>query len=458
MIGLRLADSTVIALMLYPIVILYKGEWAEYYETLGLLSFFFSLLIFHSMGLYRPWRGQKYVGEFKIILKAWLTTIFLILFLLFAFKVAPKFSRVVLTAWFTTVPLVLSLLHGMARMVLRFIRAMGKNQRTSVIVGAGDLGLFLAKYIVNIPWAGIKVLGFFDDHKTSAELSHNGQAGKTVLGTISELQTYLENNDVDYVYITLPMRAERKIHEILNTCRTMGAQIFLVPDIYAFSLFNSRLQTLGELLILDFNPNSNSKRLFDVFFSLVAILITLPLTLTIALLIKLQDRGPVFYGHRRITATGKEFFCLKFRTMYVDADKRLEEILKNDAAAKAEWMQTFKLKNDPRVTPIGRFLRKCSLDELPQFLNVLKGEMSVVGARPIISQELSDFYKENSGIYCSIKPGITGIWQVSQRSDTKDYQERVELDVWYALNRNFWLDIKIIFRTIGCMISGKGAY
>jgi len=144
--------------------------------------------------------------------------------------------------------------------------------------------------------------------------------------------------------------------------------------------------------------------------------------------------------------------------MHVNADNRLEEILKNDPQAKAEWDKYFKLKNDPRVTWIGRFLRKTSLDELPQFINVLKGDMSVVGARPIVYRELHDYYKENGGLYCSIKPGITGIWQVSKRNDTEDYQERVQIDTWYALNRNFWMDMKIILQTVGRMFTGKGAY
>jgi lipopolysaccharide/colanic/teichoic acid biosynthesis glycosyltransferase len=143
--------------------------------------------------------------------------------------------------------------------------------------------------------------------------------------------------------------------------------------------------------------------------------------------------------------------------MCVDADKRLEDILNNDSAAQQEWERTFKLKHDPRITWIGRFLRKTSLDELPQFLNVLRGEMSVVGARPIVQRELCDYYKENGGIYCSIKPGITGIWQVSRRRNSKDYQERIKMDVWYAINRNFWLDLKIIFLTVPCMIRRDGA-
>lgn len=457
MICLRLLDGAVVALMLYPIVMLYTGQWNERYESLALLSFCMTLLIFHFMGVYMPWRGQVYLSELKTVLTAWLSMVCLVLFLLFFFKVAQQYSRFVLMTWFVAAPMSIFLMHAGAHKMLRFMRSRGKNQRSAVIVGAGDLGLSLAGYIDTIPWSGIRVLGFFDDSETTEDLVGKGQK-KKVLGVISELKEYLKNNVVDFVYIALPMRAEKKIRDILNSCRIYGARIYLVPDLYAFRIFNTRLEHLGNVILLDFNPDSRQKRVFDIFFSLAVILMALPLLLIIAMLIKFDDGGPIFYRQRRITVTGRDFFCLKFRTMYVDADKKLKEILDNDPKARKEWEQTFKLKNDPRITRVGRFLRKASLDELPQFINVLRGEMSVVGARPIVHRELHDYYKENAGIYCSIKPGITGPWQVGKRSDTADYQERVELDNWYVLNNNFWLDIKIIFKTVWCVIKGKGAY
>ena len=200
------------------------------------------------------------------------------------------------------------------------------------------------------------------------------------------------------------------------------------------------------------------KRVFDVIFSLFAIFITLPLMIPIALLIKLTDRGPIFYKQRRVGYKGKEFYIYKFRSMYPDADKRLKEILEKDPKAREEWETTFKLKNDPRVTPIGRFLRKTSLDELPQFFNVLKGDMSVVGPRPVVKEELEKFYKDKAKYYLSVKPGVTGYWQVEGRSNIEDYKKRVEMDVWYVKNRSIWLDIKIILKTIWVMLTGKGAY
>ena len=452
--GLRVLDGSIVALMLYALVLMYIEQKIDNYTDLSLAAFLFSILVFHNTGLYKPWRGQYYLAEFQAILRGWLAVVCLLMVLLFIFKVSEKYSRFVLISWFIVTPIVLFLLHAGLRKILCIFRARGCNQRKALIVGAGDMGLSLGKHIREMPWSGIKILGFFDDSETTERFPGNEQI--EVLGKITCLSDFLRNNRVDFIYIALPMRDENKICEILNTCRTYGARIYFVPDIEAFRFFNGRLKRLGEVMLFDFNPDSELKSLFDICFALTVILATLPLMLSVAILIKLFDRGPVFYRHRRITVTGREFYCLKFRTMHLDADKRLEKILNNDPAARQEWEQTFKLKNDPRITCIGRFLRKTSLDELPQFVNVLKGEMSVVGARPIVQRELCDYYKENGGIYCSIKPGVTGMWQVTQRRNSMDYQERVRMDVWYAINRDFWLDLKIIFMTVVCMARRDG--
>ncbi len=203
---------------------------------------------------------------------------------------------------------------------------------------------------------------------------------------------------------------------------------------------------------------SLQKRIFDFIFSSFVILLLLPVYLIIAIIIKLTDKGPVFYKQRRVGCGGKEFEIIKFRSMYPDAERRLKEILDNDPKARREWETTFKLKNDPRVTPIGRFLRKTSLDELPQFFNVLKGDMSVVGPRPVVREELKKFYKDKAKYYLSVRPGVTGYWQVEGRSDIKDYGKRVDMDVWYVKNQSFLLDLKIILKTLWIMITGKGAY
>jgi len=457
---LHFIDCSLVSLTLYLLVKLYEVPWNPYYNYLEVISFVLSFISFHHYQLYRSWRGWKYYREFMVIVQAWGTVVGLLLFYFFIFKISYTYSRAVFIVWSLCMPFVIFFSHLVVRKTLRFFRSQGKNIRHAVIAGAGPLGHRMAKQMEEIPWAGIEVVGFFDDKdETRKQLV---EIDKPLLGRIGEIKDYLAVNDIDYVYIALPMRAEKKIFRILSECRDLGAQIFLVPDLYIFGLHNAEIQSLGDMLILNFNPDLSWKRRFDIAFSLTVLIFLAPLYLLIALAIKLDSRGPILYGHRRIMATGREFGCLKFRTMVVDADKQLAALLEEDEAAREEWGRTFKLKRDPRITRVGRFLRRTSLDELPQFINVLKGEMSVVGARPVVSKELQGFYKENgnhsAGRYCSMKPGITGPWQVTKRSDTDDYQERVQLDDWYILNHSLRADIKIILKTIWCMFTGKGAY
>lgn len=310
---LRLLDAALVTLTLYPIVVLYVGKWSGQYTDLAVVAFGMTLLVFHYANLYRPWRGQSFVGELSVLCTAWIVEVGLVMFLLFVFKQGQIFSRVALLSWFGAVPMVLLVVHVSLRKVLRLLRSSGKNLRRAVVVGAGELGLALARHIEAVPWTGIRVIGFFDDRKTTADLAGTLHHGNVVLGSISGLERYLQKNDVDFVYIALPMQAEGKIRHILQNCRTLGARLYLVPDLYAFRIFNTRLERLGSMMLLDFNPESGRKRLFDVAFSLLVILCSLPLTLPIVLLIKLSAGGPVFYGHRRITVSDREFKCLKFR-------------------------------------------------------------------------------------------------------------------------------------------------
>ncbi|WP_137700400.1 sugar transferase [Marimonas lutisalis] len=194
---------------------------------------------------------------------------------------------------------------------------------------------------------------------------------------------------------------------------------------------------------------------FDKAFALGALIFFAPFMLAVCALLLIREGRPVFFGHTRIGKNGKTFKCLKFRTMAVDANERLARLLASDAEARKEWEATQKLESDPRVTCLGLLLRKSSLDELPQFLNVLKGDMALVGPRPIVAEEAIR-YGENFGDYISVKPGITGVWQVSGRSDVS-YDQRVEMDVEYVKNRSFSRDLKIILKTVKVVLTRDGA-
>ena len=199
------------------------------------------------------------------------------------------------------------------------------------------------------------------------------------------------------------------------------------------------------------------KTAFDYILTLVGAVFISPLLVYIAYRIKKEDPGPVFFAHTRIGKYGKPFPCYKFRSMVVNSQEMLQKYLAENPAAREEWERDFKLKDDPRVTPIGKFLRSTSLDELPQIFNVLRGEMSLVGPRPVIQEELDKYYGETAKLYCTVKPGITGLWQVSGRSDI-GYDERVALDATYIKYRSMWGDIVILWKTIGVVLMKKGAY
>lgn len=199
------------------------------------------------------------------------------------------------------------------------------------------------------------------------------------------------------------------------------------------------------------------KRLFDICFSLVVLVCCFPLFCLIALLVGFTSKGLVIYGHERIGRNGRTFRCYKFRTMYSDAEERLNEIFRQDPLLKEEWTSTHKLKQDPRVTSIGLFLRKTSLDELPQFWNVLKGDLSVVGPRPMVKVELERHLGRKAPVILSVKPGLTGLWQVSGRSNTS-YAERIRLDEEYIQNQSLLMDFKLILKTIPAIFSSRGAF
>jgi exopolysaccharide production protein ExoY len=199
------------------------------------------------------------------------------------------------------------------------------------------------------------------------------------------------------------------------------------------------------------------KRTFDIIFSLLVLILCSPLFAILATLIRLTSPGKALYSQERVGRGGKSFRCYKFRTMFLDADKRLHDILKNDSLKKLEWEQSHKLKNDPRVTKIGSFLRKTSLDELPQFWNVLIGDLSVVGPRPVVQEEITKHFGMKAAKILSVRPGITGIWQVSGRSDIS-YSKRIQLDEKYVDTHSIALDLKLIVKTIPSIVTSKGAY
>lgn len=216
--------------------------------------------------------------------------------------------------------------------------------------------------------------------------------------------------------------------------------------------------TAGQLIALQSRRSRVLKRTCDIVFALAVLSLGSPLFLLLGALVKLTSRGPVFYVQQRMGRDYRSFGCIKFRTMRRDADRVLGVILAQSPDLAEEFRNDYKLRNDPRITPLGKFMRRSSLDELPQFLNVLRGEMSLVGPRPIVRDEL-ERYGDRMDDVLAVRPGLTGLWQVSGRNNLS-YATRVNLDVLYARNRNFWMDLRIIIRTIGVVLdpTDRGAY
>lgn len=207
------------------------------------------------------------------------------------------------------------------------------------------------------------------------------------------------------------------------------------------------------------SPHSGSidfEHLFHATLAVVVLLFFLPVMLMVAAAVFFQDGGPVIFAHKRLGRNGKPFHCLKFRSMRVDAEARLAEVLAADPVAREEWARDHKLRRDPRVTRLGDFLRRSSLDELPQFFNVIRGDMSLVGPRPIVEGERAK-YGRRFQAYCAVKPGITGLWQVSGRNDVS-YRARVAMDTCYARKKNLGLDLYILFMTVPCVLRSRGSY
>ena len=347
----------------------------------------------------------------------------------------------------------------------KFLFKMGIWKENVLILGCGPEALATIRGLQREDHLGYKVIGFLDDAKKNIGKRFDVDGKEyEVLGEIKNFTKFVNMLNIQTVFIAVRYENDEKLAHIINHVYRYVKRVILIPEIHGVSVFNSELHYLyAERLFMIRVRNSLKsgfnmaiKRIFDLVLSLIGFILILPFFLLIVFMVKITSRGRIFYGHSRVGKDGKDFKAWKFRTMYSDSEERLKKILGNPAAKK-EWEANYKLKNDPRVTPLGKLLRKTSLDEIPQILNIFAGQMSLVGPRPVIREELDKYYGDFSEYYYSVKPGLTGLWQVSGRSDT-GYDYRVQTDAWYVQNWNLWLDIIILFRTPLAVIHGKGAY
>lgn len=343
----------------------------------------------------------------------------------------------------------------------KILRKTGLFIRKTIILGAGDTGRMILKALRSEPNQGYRVVGFLDDAPEKVDMYIDGIK---VYRGIQKAEDYIRQCNIRDIFIAMPDAEKESIQELINRLQHKVERIFFIPDISGLAVLGTNLhhffqeQTIAlEIKNSLENPlNIIIKRLFDFIVSiLLLIFLCLPVVI-IALLIKLDSPGPAIFSQERIGRNGRRIKCYKFRTMYEDAEERLKDLLEKDERARQEWETYWKIKDDPRITRIGSFLRKTSLDELPQLFNVLKGEMSLIGPRPYLPEEFRQI-GEKISVCLSVLPGITGLWQVSGRSNT-NYEYRVALDLWYVRNWNLWLDVVILFKTIKVVLRREGAF
>ena len=448
---LRASDPLTVFLVGLVAYRLYLGQfWPPEHYVLFLVAAVLALVaIFPSFRLYDPQRGASLAGELRQLLLAWALMGALVGSALFITKSADAFSRVWVGLWLVGSFVTTAGLRVAARLVLRRLRRRGYNLRHIVIVGAGELGRLIAEQLGLAGWAGLNVIGFYDDdpakHGTVV-------AGRPVLGSIDRLSGDSATIGVDQVWIALPLRAEARIRDILTALREHSLEVRLVPDIYGFHLLNHSLTDIAGLPVVTLTEtpmsgiNSIIKTGEDYVLATLVLACMAPLLLAIALGVKLSSPGPVLYRQERVTWKGERFAILKFRTMPIDVE---------DASGPV-WSQ----RGERRATRFGALLRRFSLDELPQLFNVLRGDMSLVGPRPERPEFVAQFRKEIPGYMQKhlVKAGITGWAQVNDLRGDSDLRRRIQFDLYYVENWSFWFDLRILTLTVWGVFRSRNAY
>ena len=449
----RAMDIFLILSTLYLSALALGVSWHDYFTIAGCIAIVIYIITAEMTALYASWRLGSLLDENKQVIFTWLAVVFVLLIIAYSTKTSALYSRRVLLTWMIVAPIILSVFRIIARQVLRELRQRDRNLRTAAIVGAGSQAMQLVEQIEKQPWSGIKLIGLYDKDFPVGYKPENSSL--TVLGGGYDLIQMAKDSAIDIIFIALPIIREEEIKKMIASLSDTTVITYIVPDLFISDLLNTRWGYMGNMPILSIHDRPFTgvdgwvKRIEDIILgSLILLLITIPM-IFIAVAIKLTSKGTVFFKQRRYGISGKEISVWKFRTMTVMED--------GDEIKQAK-------ENDERVTALGKVLRKYSLDELPQFINVLQGTMSIVGPRPHAVAHNELYRKDIDGYMLrhSIKPGITGWAQVNGwRGETETLgkmEKRVEYDFWYIKNWSVWLDIRIIFLTILNGFVGKNVY
>lgn len=423
----------------------------ESYIFLFFLLAFFQVIVFIAIDLYHPRRGLSFIDEFLTIVSGVFLNLVLVLAVLFFFRGdlgSERFSRYVILAFATINTLTSSVLHYTARLVLQTLRKRGYNLRSVLVVGVSETSKRFNDAVIKHGIYGYKILGFVQT-KTAKPVRKDMK----VIGKIEKIAQVLEKERPDLVVYTLEPSEGDYLKEVLDACDHEGIDLKIVPGFQEFIKARGRVEEMEGLPVISIRNipirlgyNKFIKRMFDLAFSVLFILFFSPFYLVMALLIKLTSSGPVFYYQERVGLDNKKFNMIKFRTMVVQAKSQSET--------------TWTIQNDPRVTSVGKILRKLSLDETPQFFNVLFGDMSVVGPRPERPHFVEKFKNDHRHYMRrhAVKAGITGLAQVKGLRGDTSIDDRIAADIYYIENWSLWLDLKIILLTPFKGIMDKNAY
>jgi putative colanic acid biosynthesis UDP-glucose lipid carrier transferase len=451
---LRFIDALLVGAAFWVVVWFYGESWNYRYTLTSILSMGLFFVIAQFMDVYRARRGASIFQELLQLCMVWMGVLLVLLLVGYATKSSEQFSRSVVFTWIIAAPLALSIWRSFIHYALGELRRNGLNTCKVAIVGARDLGAEFARTILDSKWMGLLPVGFYDDRKPAGSRPLVTEPIK-VVGDLGALVKHAREGKIDAIYITLPLRAEERIKKLLDQLSDTTVSVHLVPDFFVYNLMNAGLSNIGQFPVVSIHETPFNgvdgwiKRLEDIVLaSLILLLISAPM-LVIAAGVKLTSSGPAIYRQNRYGLRGNKIDVWKFRTMTV-------------CEGEGEVKQAH--QSDARVTPFGAFLRRTSLDELPQFINVLTGSMSIVGPRPHAVVHNEEYRKLISGYMLrhKVKPGITGLAQINGwrgETDTLDkMQKRIEYDLAYIKNWSLLLDVKIILLTLFKGFSGKNVY
>ena len=424
------------------------------YLPFALLFTLLLILVYRQYGVYRLRRQISWFDEFYAIVNGTATGTIITIVFIFLYQGA-FYSRVIFiyTAIFAVTFLGISRLVKVA--ILRYLRRRGIGTKRVLIVGAGEVARTVMRAVVANPECGFQIVGFLDDNPTKGETD----IGRfKALGRTDNLTDLLIKEKIDEVILTLPWQYHRKIMTLMSQCERQNVSTRIVPDMFQMRLSHMQIEEVAGVPMIGMREVSISglnqfiKRMIDVTIAGLAVILGAPLAALLALMIKMESPGPVLFEQQRVGKNGRLFTMYKFRSMVDGADYQKESLLYlNEANG-----PLFKIKNDPRMTRVGKLMRRLSLDEFPQFYNVLTGDMSLIGPRPPIPSEVEQ-YQEWHKRRLEVAPGITGLSQISGRSELS-FDETALLDIYYIENWSPGLDTKILLRTIPRVLFGNGAY